>query len=130
MRMNDEQYFRSCVAQERHLAQLLGHRNIEECYENAGTLWDNTVALPKWTREWKACGPLLARFELSVSFVHAEGEDNAVAVTVGSTTARFSDHPSRDRAVMYAAVKAVIHLLEHRQDRKGTHGALPESHVH
>ena len=36
MRMSDEEYFRSCVAKERHLAQLLGHHNIEECYESAG----------------------------------------------------------------------------------------------
>lgn len=28
MRMSDEEYFRSCVAKERLLAQLLGHHNI------------------------------------------------------------------------------------------------------
>ena len=38
MHISDQEYFRSCVAMERHLAQLLGHQHIEECYESAGTL--------------------------------------------------------------------------------------------
>jgi hypothetical protein len=126
MRMNDEQYFRSCVAQERHLAHLLGHRNIEECYENAGTLWDSTEPLPKWTRDWKACGPLLAKYELSVSYGKTEGEEHNSFVSVGQTVARFSDHPTKDRAVMYAIVKAVIFLLEHRGAGKNAHHHHPQ----
>ena len=41
------------LERERQLAHLLGHK-VEEFYEDAGTLWDGTVAMPKWTREWAA----------------------------------------------------------------------------
>ena len=106
MRMNDQEYFRSCIAKERHLAQLLGHRHIEECYESAGTLWDNNQALPQWTRDWRACGPLMTQYGIGVAY--ADG-----AVHVGTTVVQFSDHPSRDRAVMYGVVKELIFQLEH-----------------
>ena len=108
MRMNDQEYFRSCIARERHLAQLLGHTHIEECYESAGTLWDSAQALPQWTRDWRACGALMTTYGISVSY-DAEG------ATLGSTHVHFSDHPSRDRAVMYGIVKEVIFRLEHHK---------------
>lgn len=57
MHINDQEYFRSCIARERQLAQLLGHHHIEECHESAAMLWDNAQALPQWTRDWRACGP-------------------------------------------------------------------------
>lgn len=110
MRISDEQYFRSCVAKERHLAQLLGHQQIEECYESAGTLWDKAQALPQWTRDWRACGPLLTTHRLTIAFADSEHGDT---VTAGNTSVTISDHPNRDRAVMVAIVKEVIHLLEH-----------------
>lgn len=113
MRISDEQYFRSCVAKERHLAQLLGHRHIEECYESAGILWDNAQALPQWTRDWAACGPLMARYGVSVQFGKAPDEPAPSFVTAGSTTVHFADHPTPDRAVMGAIVKEIIFRLEH-----------------
>jgi hypothetical protein len=113
MRMSDEEYFRSCVAQERHLAHLLGHNEVEEFYESAGTLWEGTKALPKWTRDWKACGPLLAAYELSLSYSKEPAEEQFSSATIGPVVVHFSDHPTRDRALMYGIVKAVIHLLEH-----------------
>lgn len=130
MRISDEQYFRSCVAKERHLAHLLGHPQIEECYETAGTLWDKAQALPQWTRDWRACGPLLAEHRLTVIFsasalgdvqAGSQAESQADTVTVGSTTVTLSDHPHPDRAVMVAIVKEVIRLLEHH------HAATAES---
>lgn len=123
MRMSDEQYLRSCVALERHLAQLLGYHNIEEYSENAGTLTERRHALPKWTRDWRACGPLLSDFELDVRFGTGSAEADDRVVHVGPVTVHCSDHPSRDRAVMFAVVKAVIYLLEHR------HGHLVASHA-
>jgi hypothetical protein len=114
MRMTDQEYFRSCVAKERHLAQLLGHQHIEENYESAGTLWDNNQALPKWTRDWRACGPLMTTHGISVSF--APGD--ASQVHIGSTVVRFADHPSPDRAVMFGIVKELICLLEHGKTSK------------
>lgn len=113
MHIDDEQYFRSCIAKERHLAQLLGHRHIEECYESAGTLWDKAQALPKWTRDWSACGPLLSRYGLSLAFGLNAGSSQPHSVTAGSTTVRFDDHPSPDRALMVAIVKEIIFRLEH-----------------
>ena len=116
MRMNDQEYFRSCIAKERHLAQLLGHTHIEECYESAGTLWDNAQALPQWTRDWRACGPLMTAYGIAIRY---EGE----GVVTGATTVHFSDHPSRDRAVMYAIVKEVICRLEHQLHQQHHHKA-------
>ena len=124
MRISDEQYFRSCVAKERHLAQLLGHQNIEECYETAGTLWAGAKALPQWTRDWGACGPLLASYKISLAWdaVQTAGdEDKPLQVArAGDTRVRLADHPNPDRAVMFAVVKEVIRLLEHH------HTARPE----
>lgn len=113
MRISDEQYFRSCVAKERHLAQLLGHHHIEECYETAGTLWDKAHALPQWTRDWQACGPLLTEHQIALSYGQTDEPSPSATVTAGSSTVTLSDHPSHDRAVMYAIAKEVIRLLEH-----------------
>ncbi len=115
MRMDNEQYFRSCVAKERHLAQLLGHSNIEECYESAGTLWDKAQALPQWTRDWAACEPLLTQYQLVLSHGTAADSAELVTVTVGDTSVALVEHPSRERAVMFAIVKEVIRLLEHHR---------------
>lgn len=129
MRMNDQEYFRSCIAKERQLAQLLGYQHIEECYESAGSLWDKAQVLPQWTRDWQACGPLLARYRVALSFA-PDGEVDSTqgingsaggTVTAGSTTVMLSDHPSPDRALMYAIVKEVVHQLEHH------HVARPEA---
>lgn len=121
MRMSDEEYFRSCVARERHLAQLLGYE-VEEYYESAGTLWVNTEPLPQWTRDWRACGPLLSRYGVTLAYTE---DEHGEAVTAGTMLVHFSDHPSRDRAVMFAIVKAVIHLLEHDKSHKGEHHYSP-----
>lgn len=118
MRMSDEEYFRSCVAKERHLAHLLGHPNVEEFYESAGTLWDGNKALPKWTRDWKACGPLLAEYELALAFPKENGQTHSTAVQIGNIVVAFADHPRKERAVMYAIVKAVISHLEHIKAHK------------
>ena len=115
MRMNDQEYFRSCIAKERHLAQLLGHHHIEECYESAGTLWDNAQALPRWTRDWQACGPLMTEYGITVTYSNGPGQTGSDFVSIGSTVVHFADHPTRDRAVMYGIVKELIFLLEHHK---------------
>lgn len=111
MRMSDQEYFRSCIAKERQLAQLLGHTHIEECYESAGTLWDGDQPLPKWTRDWSACGPLLARHGLAISYSCDPPAQGGRFARIGSTVVHLSDHPSADRALMFGIVKEVIHLL-------------------
>ncbi|SNT20387.1 hypothetical protein SAMN06265795_1178 [Noviherbaspirillum humi] len=123
MRMSDDQYFRSCVAQERHLAQLLGHHNIEECYESAGTLWENSKALPKWTRDWQACGPLLSRYHLDIRFLQEPAGGQSDMVAIGPVTVHLSDHPNADAALRFGIVKAAIHCIEHARHRH--HGDHP-----
>lgn len=113
MRMNDQEYFRSCIARERQLAQLLGHHHLEECYESAGTLWDSNQALPQWTRDWRACGPLMTHHGISVNYEGGSADARDDCVRIGSTTVHFADHPTRDRAVMYGVVKELIVRLEH-----------------
>jgi len=113
MRMSDEEYFRSCVAQERHLAQLLGMHNIEEFYEHAGALWHDGKRVPAWTRDWRACGPLIAEYGLCVDF-GADARHGDV-VQVEATSIPLCDHPDRDHALRFAVVKAVIAQLEHRR---------------
>jgi hypothetical protein len=120
MRMNDEEYFRTCIAKERRLAQLLGHE-VEEYYESAGTLWENTVPLPQWTRDWSVCGPLIAEFELAIGYGKEADEAHCSTVIVGPTTVHFSDHPNKERAVMFGIVKAVISLLEHGKADKSAY---------
>lgn len=117
MRISDQDYFRSCVARERHLAQLLGHRNIEECYESAGLLWEETTVLPKWTRDWNACGPLIARYNIAIGYGPDPGQADIGFATLGATVVHFADHPNKDRALMYGIVKEVIRLLEHPHAR-------------
>lgn len=113
MRISDQDYFRSCIAKERHLAQLLGHHQIEECYESVGTLWDGAQALPAWTRDWAACGPLLARYGLSIVFEATDGALEPTCADIGMTRVHWVDHPSRERALMFGIVKEVIRRLEH-----------------
>ncbi|MDP3709656.1 MAG: aminoacyl-tRNA synthetase [Polaromonas sp.] len=113
MRMSDQEYFRSCIAKERHLAHLLGHQQIEECYESAGTLWDKAQALPQWTRDWRACGPLMTEYGITVTYGHDSGPTGGPFARIGDTLVHFADHPTRDRAVMYGIVKALIFQLEH-----------------
>ncbi|HEY8608599.1 MAG TPA: aminoacyl-tRNA synthetase [Noviherbaspirillum sp.] len=110
--MSDEEYFRSCVAKERRLAQLLGHE-VEEYADSAGTLWENRTPMPRWTRDWHACGALLAEYRLSIAFTCPPGEAEGEAIAAGPVLVRVADHPDRERALMFAIVKAVVHLLEH-----------------
>lgn len=123
MRMSDEEYFRSCVARERHLAQLLGHE-VEEYSDSAGTLWVNADRVPQWTRDWHACGALMTSYGISVEFCREEGAAHCTAVQAGPIRVRVSDYPDAERAVMTAVVRAAIHLLEH--DKAHRHLAHPE----
>ena len=118
MYTSDHDYFRSCIAKERQLAHLLGHQHIEECYESVGTLWDGAVALPAWTRDWAACGPLIAQYEISIAFVAEPGRATPDHIEIGATQIRLVDHPDLQRALMFGIVKEVIRRLEHPAHRK------------
>ena len=116
MRMSDEEYFRSCIAKERHLAQLLGH-HVEEFYESAGTLWSNAVALPQWTRDWNACAALMVEHDLSLVYLKEPGHAHSSSVIIGPVEVMFADHPDKEQAVRYAVVKAVACKLEHKHQQ-------------
>lgn len=125
MRISDQDYFRSCIAKERQLAQLLGHHQIEECYESVGTLWDGAQKLPAWTRDWAACGPLLAQHGLSLVFLTPDDADQPEGAEIGQTLVHFADHPSRERALMFGIVKEVIRRLGHPHHAVETLRPLP-----
>ena len=129
MRMTDQEYFRSCIAKERHLAKLLGHQQIEECYESAGTLWDGALALPRWTRDWRACGPLMTGHGISVVYGRAPGQSALSFASIGATVVHFSDHPTPDRAVMWGIVKELVFVLDHQKAAKAAKAALPAPSV-
>jgi hypothetical protein len=114
MRMNDEEYFRSCVALERHLAQLLGMRNIEEFSENAGALWHEALPVPRWCRDWEACAPLIAAHTLHIEWDDDPADPHGPAVRIARQRVHLKDHPTRDHALRYAIVKATIAHLEHQ----------------
>jgi len=118
MRTSDEEYFRTCVALERRLAHLLGHDNIEELDDSAGVLWEGTQALPQWSRSWESCGPLLARYGLTINHAADPHAPHGVVISVGTAAVRCSDHPSTDHALRHAIVKATIMRLEHEQHHK------------
>jgi hypothetical protein len=118
VRMSDEEYFRSCVAQERHLAQLLGMRNIEEFSESAGVLWHEALPVPRWTRNWEACGPLIAEYALHIEWNNDDADPHGPAVQIEQLRVHLKDHPTPDHALRYAVVKAVIARLEHHHDRR------------
>lgn len=113
MRTGNEEYFRTCVAQERRLAHLLGHHNIEELHDSAGVLWEGNQPLPKWTRNWEACGPLLAQYKLAISYGHDVRSPQTQTISVGTAIVHCSDHPSLEHALRHAIVKAAILHLEH-----------------
>lgn len=115
MHNSDQEYFRSCVAKERQLARLLGHTHILEECESAGTLLENRDALPKWTRDWKACGPLMTQYDIAIAYEKEPGSEISSFATIGSTVVHFSDHPSKDRAIMYGIVKELIFRFEHHK---------------
>ena len=127
MRVSDQDYGRSCIAKERQLAHLLGHPQLEECYESAGTLWDKTQALPQWTRDWAACGPLIAQYGLAIHFDPAPAPGAPELLTVGATHVLITDHLNRERALMFGIVKEVIRQLEHPLGHAHEHAPAPQT---
>lgn len=120
---------------EKRLAELLGHKNLwpfemrisRGMTEEAFTCWmadgngDKISGknLPRWCRDWSACGPLIATYQVEVEWpdecytrqptlVRALIDDGKYHEDL----ATISDHPDRDTAVRYCIVQAVIAKLE------------------
>jgi hypothetical protein len=60
---------------------------------------------------------LIAEYEIAMRFDREAGAGHAHCVHAGEVTVQVADHPDRQHALMYAVVKAVVHLLEHRKHR-------------
>jgi hypothetical protein len=65
--------------------------------------------LPRWRRSWLAAGPLIAELGLRP---RPDDEEGTVSVGFGAgrrnVTEAYTDHPSKDAAVMAALVRAAI----------------------
>lgn len=67
------------------------------------------AAVPRWTRDWQACGQLMTELEIEPTFY----PENAAVWTDGDTdiTALYCDHNSKDLAVMFCIALAAIGKL-------------------
>lgn len=97
------------VEAEHRLAELQGHVGI---FEFGGALIDeNGTTLPKWARDDGDAFWLLVKHQVAV-------DPSAVNVIVRHAAyrpgilAHYADHPSKEAAVRYAIVQAVIAKLE------------------
>jgi len=111
------------LALEKRLAELLGYRDIfrlkVDGVEHGGLHYNKSTftggeKVPRWTRDWSACGPLMAEHGLATQ-VQNELHTAQVSTVDGPIVLRierFADHPDKDTAVRYAIVQAVIAKLE------------------
>lgn len=75
---------------------------------------------PQWCRDWTACGPLMVEYNLSPEFdnkhgcVSIEYHERAYNDYHGyyRVHEHYANHPTKDTAVRYAIVHAVIAKLE------------------
>jgi hypothetical protein len=114
------------IAAERELAELLGWTNVKYNLETTSPtgfgkppneLWN--CALPKWTRDWSACGPLIGEYGLQVE----AADDDYIVVKYAPRNCAFlrfpiNDHPTKDDAIRYAIVQAVIAKLKAEKESK------------
>lgn len=68
-----------------------------------------------WRREWRAAGPLIARYDLRISY---DADEGTVSVGTGggrrNVTEEIKDHPDKDAATIAAIVRFSAQLLEAR----------------
>lgn len=107
------------IAAEHRLATLLGWVRQPEGH------WHSKTApiswyVPQWARDWSACGQLMVAHGCypkeiwlsSVIEIRCPGWPEGFRV-------RVKDHPTKDAAIRYAIVMAVIDKLERDQSRLG-----------
>jgi hypothetical protein len=107
---------------ERRLAELLGWTYHNEP-DRFGPRWrlpdgDWKSKLPRWCRDWSACGPLMVEHEVDLSYedIYVRAVCRLPDGRERRELARYCDHPSRDAAVMFAGVQAVIAKLSTQQE--------------
>lgn len=110
---------------EKRLAELLGwrYKAPKRIGVFSGWLDPNDAAHshpPQWCRDWTACGPLIVEYNLSPEFdnkhgcVSIEYHERAYNDYHGyyRVHEHYANHPTKDTAVRYAIVQAVIAKLE------------------
>lgn len=112
---------------EKQLAIALGWTNL---VESGGTLLGTPpdggessrgqAAVPKWARDWAACGPLLSTYNITVDALGFTPADQHVVTSYGSADHHFvlipvSEWPSRDEALLYAITTAAFVRLADRR---------------
>jgi hypothetical protein len=96
------------IEKEKRLAEMLAPGSSFVINSSGTVVRDGQYATPHWTRDWSACGPLMVEHEC---YPDTPG-DGSIFCGVPPVYAEVSDHPSKEFAVMYATVCAVIAKLE------------------
>jgi hypothetical protein len=118
------------IEAEKELAELLGHKNIrpfpmrvskgrkeeEITFLMADGGGDKLSGknLPRWCRDWSACGPLMVKHGISVE-PPTDDYQGWTYLPGLSWKIKANDHPDRDTAVRYAIVQTVIKKLTTQQ---------------
>lgn len=116
------------IQAEEQLATALGWRDLVDC---GGTLlgappYDSTnsrgqATVPKWSRDWSACGPLLSCFDIAIEGFRFNGSAEYAVASYGTDDHQFlfipvTEWPTRDDALRYAITMAAFIQLA---DRRG-----------
>ena len=78
------------------------------------------AAVPHWTRDWSACGPLISAHDLSIDGIRFTPADQHVVVSFGSLDHQFvliptTEWGSADEALRYAiTIAALVHIGDRR----------------
>jgi hypothetical protein len=114
------------AALDKELGEALGWTNLrpikfmgEPCgYGGLHPLKMAESALPTWTRQWEACGPLMVEFGCWPS-----SPSMSDSVRVREQLEYFDKHKDRDTAVRVAICRAVLAILKSEPDAdEAAHG--------
>lgn len=116
---------------EKKLAELLGYCYVRENAHHRlighpiGVDSSEPHFIPRWSRDWSACGPLIADHLVNIGFFTKRGKcTRAFAETSigGVAWQDVADHPDKSTAVMFAVVQAVIANLTASRDKEQANG--------
>ena len=103
----------------RRLAELLGWADL---FEVPGAILGtppvgqpagrNQGAVPDWTGDWRACGPLLAAHRMDLASTSLDAVARCRSFDAPPGVAAFADFDTEDAAMRAAIVAAVVAKLE------------------
>lgn len=111
---------------EKRLAELRGYKEIfrltVDGVEHGGLHYNRSTftgaeQVPRWCRDWNACGPLMVEYRCFPDTTNGDAEFNCVSARDMSNPHKryveyVEQHPDIDTAVRYAIVRALIAKLE------------------